>query len=255
MLKRNLPKHSKIKQLKKFGYEPIIIKYTENMTEQESLNIEIDMIKTIGRKYKKTGPLTNIADGGKGTTGYKHSKEYIEKMKEINKGENHPMWGKCRSKETRKKLSISHKGKHLSEDTKKKLRERMVGEKNHNYGKKLSDNTRLKISMSRSGIGHINDTKIKISLSCRGEKHYLYGRHHTEETKIKLSRSLKGRIGHGKDNKAKPITIDNILYHSIGNASINTNISRSTIRNRLKSKCFSNYQYVSAIHNNTSLNN
>ena len=62
-----------------------------------------------------------------------------EHSKLHNKGENHPMYGKHLSEETKKKLSESQKGenspmygKHLSEETKKKLSESHKGKTSSN---------------------------------------------------------------------------------------------------------------------------
>ena len=52
------------------------------------------------------------------------------------------MISKKHSEEAKKKISESHKGKHLSEETKKKLSEA-------NIGKKMSEQTRKKMSESR----------------------------------------------------------------------------------------------------------
>lgn len=42
--------------------------------------------------------------------GRKHTQETREKMSEVQKGENHPLFGKHHSEETRKKMSNAHKG-------------------------------------------------------------------------------------------------------------------------------------------------
>ena len=89
----------------KMGLEPIIIKYQMNLPEKEALDLEIDMIKIIGRNDLKLGPLLNLTDGGEGISGYKFTAEtrelqskkrkaYYENHMNRVKGENHPMWGK-----------------------------------------------------------------------------------------------------------------------------------------------------------------
>lgn len=65
-------------------------------------------------------------------SGWHHSKETIEHLREVNTGEGNPMFGKRPSEETRKKLSAARKGKsnhmfgkHHSEETKRKISESM----------------------------------------------------------------------------------------------------------------------------------
>ena len=53
---------------------------------------------------------------------------YSENPDKVRSGENHPLWGKRASMETRDKMSKAHRGKILSEETKKKLRESKMGE-------------------------------------------------------------------------------------------------------------------------------
>lgn len=71
------------------------------------------------------------------------------------------------TKETRKKMSESSKGKHLSEETKKKLSEL-------NKGKIMSEETRKKLSESK-----------------KGKNHPSYGKHFSEEHRKKMSESTK----------------------------------------------------------------
>jgi hypothetical protein len=59
---------------------PIVIKYKSDMDEKESLDLEMDMIKCIGRKDKNLGPLTNLTDGGEGMSGYIMKEEQKEKI-------------------------------------------------------------------------------------------------------------------------------------------------------------------------------
>ena len=67
--KRKCLKISKIKSIIDDGFYPIIMKLDINLTEHEAFNKEIDYIKKIGRKNIKSGPLTNMTDGGDGTSG------------------------------------------------------------------------------------------------------------------------------------------------------------------------------------------
>jgi group I intron endonuclease len=79
------------------------------------------------------------------------------------KGENHPMYGKHPSEETRKKLSNSHKGHIVSIETRIKLSEANSGENNPHYGKHLSKEHREKISEANKG-------------KHSGENHPMYGK-------------------------------------------------------------------------------
>lgn len=68
--------------------------------------------------YKFIGcNLTNSTDGGPGPLGYKHSEETKQKFS----GENHPLFGKKASKETRNKMALSKLGRKLSQETKQKI--------------------------------------------------------------------------------------------------------------------------------------
>lgn len=81
---------------------------------------------------KRYNPRFNYTIGGDGIRGFKHSKETKQKISESLKGENHPLYGKSPSEETRMKMSKNNarywKGKHLSEETKRKLSEANKGE-------------------------------------------------------------------------------------------------------------------------------
>lgn len=97
----------------------------------------------------------NIANGGngKGTV----SEETKRKLSEINKGSNHPMYGKHLSDETRKKISEANKGKLISEEQRKHLSEVMKGrtpwkgKPAWNRGKTTPDEIKKKISEANKG--------------------------------------------------------------------------------------------------------
>jgi hypothetical protein len=52
----------------------------ENIIEEEAFELEILLIKIIGRKDLGTGPLYNLTDGGDGTSGIVRTKEHTEKI-------------------------------------------------------------------------------------------------------------------------------------------------------------------------------
>jgi len=70
----------------------------ESKNEQECLDLEVKLIKEIGRKN-----LCNLTDGGEGTSGFNHSEE------------------------AKQKISIWRKGKPLSEETCKKITQNKTG--------------------------------------------------------------------------------------------------------------------------------
>lgn len=72
---------------------------------------------------------------------------------EINSGANHPNYGKRRSDETRRKISIANSGNRhynyggsLSDSHKHKISKALIGANNPYYGKKHSDEVRRKMS-------------------------------------------------------------------------------------------------------------
>ena len=77
--------------------------------------------------------------------------------------EKNPMFGKHRSEEARKKLSMSHSG-----------------EKNPMFGKRGEKHPMF-------GKHHSEEARKKISLSHSGENNPMFGKHHSEETRKKLS--------------------------------------------------------------------
>jgi len=70
-LKEISHKNHKINKILSEGYnqKDFIIKTKENMNESESLDLEMKLIKTIGRADMGDGPLTNLTDGGDGVSG------------------------------------------------------------------------------------------------------------------------------------------------------------------------------------------
>lgn len=80
---------------------------------------------------------------------------------------------------------LHHKGKHLSEETKRKV---SVSHK----GKQLSDETKRKLSEAKKGKHFSEEHKRKISEANKGKNNPNYGKHLSEETKMRMSESHKG---------------------------------------------------------------
>ena len=112
--------------------------------------------------------------------------------------------GKHHSEETLKKMSETHKGHSVSEETKKKLSE---------AAKNMSDETKKKMSEAKKGNKLSEEHKKKISEGNKGkhdgENNSFYGKHHTEEAKKRISEKSKGNayakgmhwFNNGKENK------------------------------------------------------
>ena len=157
-----------------------IIFLKQNLTEEEAFKHEKYMIAVFGRKDLGTGILHNRTNGGEGISGYFHSENTKEKMKELKCGKRNPFYGKSHTEETKKKISQSQKG-----------------EKNHRYGK-VSWNAGIKMpeetckKMSESAKNRKSVEKIKKEKETdkskwnKDENNGMYGKKHSQETKEKM---------------------------------------------------------------------
>jgi DNA-binding CsgD family transcriptional regulator len=179
-------------ELKENNLKPIIRCIKECQTYDELLKCEITEIK----KYRGLNfDLYNISDGG-----------------DIN-----PMFGKTHTTESRLKISLTHKGRKMSEEQKlkrslllkelwsnpewsKKVRQKMgyntKGDKNPNW--------KGGISVSHCECGDVKSNKSKTCISCRditGNKNPFYGKTHSPEIISKIQQKLKDKGGFsGKNN-------------------------------------------------------
>ena len=113
-----------------------------------------------------------------------------------------PVKGGHASPETCKKLSVAHKGKRHTTETKTKISTSQQGEKNHNWGKPLAPETRTKLSIANSGRRLPEERRVEMAVLQMGEKNSMfgktgdqsvwYGKHHTIETKLKMSAAQRG---------------------------------------------------------------
>ena len=162
-------KHIKcaIKKYGKENFEKFLIQFCYSKEELDKQ--EIFWIA----EYRKRGLAQyNIANGGCGNAGFKHSEETKRRISEIQKGKpKYGLRGKHLSEETRRKLSEAHKGHVVSEETRRKISEvskvNLKGNKN-NKGYHHSDETKNKMSEAHKGKCHSEETKAKIGAANKG---------------------------------------------------------------------------------------
>ena len=170
---------------------PIIKLIKECDSYDELLQSEIEEIKKC--RYLEID-LFNISDGG-----------------DVN-----PMLGKTHTPEARKKISLTHKGKKLSEEQKLKRKEHLrqlwsnpewsekVRQK-MGYNTKGDRNPNWKGGVSNSvcECGNKKSFYAKNCISCRdisGEKNPFFGKKHSIETMNKIKKSLNQKGGFGGKN-------------------------------------------------------
>jgi len=149
-----------------------IIIIESNLTSVGAFAIERRLIRWYGRIDQKTGILRNQTNGGDGGRGAQP--------------------GNSLSDETKRKISIAHKGKKrnpMSEESKRKLSDSMKGK---NLGKKLSEERKKQISIAlkkrkRNPLSEETKQKIRESISgkLRGPM--------SDQHKKKISMALKGK--------------------------------------------------------------
>jgi hypothetical protein len=160
-----------------------------NLTEEEAFGKEKAFIQSYGRINNKTGVLSNLTDGGDGPAGMIVSRETLAKLSESHKGQ-------CRkhSEETKRKISVGHKGKKLSKEQIELIRK-------NSTGRFCSEETRAKLRAKR--FNHTDEAKRKISAAHKGRKlteaqrahisEIQRGRKASEETKQKMRESQQLR--------------------------------------------------------------
>lgn len=90
--------------------------FATGLSLDQACELECKLIKQYGRRDLGTGCLTNLTDGGEGTTGHRHTEEY-KRRHSINQK------GKTLSDQHKRKISKANKGKRRSPESKKRMSE------------------------------------------------------------------------------------------------------------------------------------
>jgi hypothetical protein len=131
----------KVAKARREGRELPRLKVRDNLTEAEAFEIEMALIKAIGRRVTGDGPLLNLTEGGQGISGFKFSEETLAKMRSA-------ALGRVVSVETRAKISKTSKGR----------------PKHPGHG--------AKVSAARKGkFPHTAESRAKISAARTGKKY------------------------------------------------------------------------------------
>ena len=156
----------------KYGIENFSKEILAITEKQENADV---LEKVFIKLYRDKGKAEyNIANGGNGTGTVSEATK--RKLSEINRGMNHPNYGKHLSDETKRKISESEKGKKLSEEQKRNHSEVMKGRTPWNKGKPAWNR----------GKSTPEEIKKKISEANKG-------RHISKEARKKMSEAKKGK--------------------------------------------------------------
>lgn len=135
----NRLKVNTIRKILKSGQEPIVKFVDSNISEEQAFELEEFLISEIGRIDLGTGTLTNLTNGGEGTSGHSHTEDSKLKISAA-------ISGKPKPESQRRKLSeLLLTGEHpvFSEEARSKNRGKnhwaygLTGESNPNYGRKI----------------------------------------------------------------------------------------------------------------------
>ena len=194
-----------IRKIWKAGLQVVKQKIAYFETEMEALQYEIALIFFM-RGY---GHLTNLADGGKGNTGWTPSEEQLRKMSISHKNSlkaraqrqrlHNSLKGIKRppelfSEEWRRNKSESQKGRPLSEETRKKMSEA-------HRGKVHSEEAKRKIGEANKKRVWNEESRRKIGESGSRAKKGKPGHPHSEEAKRKMSEAAKRRWAAKRANR------------------------------------------------------
>lgn len=169
-------KRNKLLSIKSKGLDVVFRKVYEGLTDEKSREIEMELIKIIGRRDLKLGPLVNLTDGGDGRKNGKNGPESNEKIRQ----------SLLKINELKRRQGHDFS---LSEEAKEKLRQINLGENNPMFGKTHSEEFRETHSKRVSGTNHP-----------------MFGKKHDEATLLKIKENRNASVDQEKLNR---ISIEN----------------------------------------------
>lgn len=139
--KRNYNPHKnrKIRKILNENLTPIILRLSENLSDEDAQKLEIQLISSIGRFDLKRGPLTNLTDGGDGSSNIKQSEETKNKRKKSLKAYRDSPNAYFKSGEFKKTKSKHWTDFYTIEKNRITSSINKIGEKNPQFGKTTSD--------------------------------------------------------------------------------------------------------------------
>lgn len=248
--------------IEKYGKENFEKEILQECYSKEHLDLaEKHWIKYYNSTDRNIG--YNITIGGSGgdtISNHPDREEICKKISNSNVGNKPWNYGKSGTytmpAEFGRKISESLAGHYVSEETKKK-----IGDANR--GRKVSDETKKKISKSNTGNvmsertnewKHQHSEFMKINNpmfwythtedSCKKMSEANKGKSKSEEHRRKLSEANKGK----KPANSKKVEINGVVYESITDAAIKTQINMSTLRNRIKSENYEGYRIYDTLN-------
>lgn len=199
-------KHGVIQKIYKIGETPIIDILEESDDEIYILNREIFYIKKYGKLIDNLGYLTNLTDGGHGTSGHKHSDEIKQHWSKIRKGRSAANKGTKRpgvggrpkgipwSSETREKIMEIRSADGYydfcrAEERRKKISESKKGCKGSALGKSWYNNGETETYRFECPKGF---TKGRLKKQSNGKKGLLWYTDGTESRQFKENNQPEG---------------------------------------------------------------
>jgi len=168
----------------KYGPHEVII-HKENLTEQEAFDLEVSLIKSIGRRNNGTGTLVNLTDGGEGCSGWIPTAETRAKRSASMMGKNTGPRGPL-SEAHKAKMSKSTKGRKMPPEFGEHLSKVKKGKPSPLKGRERSPETvaKMKAAWANRERTHkpLSDEQ-RVNLSA-----FWKGKPKSEDTKARMRR-------------------------------------------------------------------